>query len=424
MKFYSETLSAIFAILSGESAPKVLMLIANGEISDVPDRPDGLRRFELPASMIPRGADQRCLASGESFVEQSLSVIAASDAKCVFVFPPFIGDRWLSEEWRERFGRLGIPEILAASLVGDATSAQAHLSAERSSQVQALAMLVPSYFIASLRSSRWRQFFPAHSAVVIEHEQPIMAGAQGLPVPTLVHFSTVVFRRQPGPIRFFKITEAAAAQGVQQLVSVEEYTIEHIMPQNENLSPAWQADLGEKWQEVHNRYLHTLGNLTLTGYNSEYSDRPFKEKRDMKGGFAESPIRLNEGLGALEVWNEFEIQKRGERLAGGGGISSRPSPRRNPMKMQRQSDHCTTQWEPKNLPESHELPRPHLARHRPSIFPTGDHVAAGTFAVRRMSPGVPCGWDTLTRKGTPHTPPPMLRRYFSSAIASRHGVWD
>ncbi len=96
---------------------------------------------------------------------------------------------------------------------------------------------------------------------------------------------------------------------------VDKYTIEHIMPQNENLSPAWKESLGNDWQRVHKDYLHTLGNLTLTGYNSEYSDRPFVEKRDMQGGFQESPLRLNEGLRDLENWNEKTIQARAERLA-------------------------------------------------------------------------------------------------------------
>ena len=67
-------------------------------------------------------------------------------------------------------------------------------------------------------------------------------------------------------------------------VPVDEYTIEHIMPQSEQLSSAWKVALGDEWERVHQTYLHTLGNLTLTGYNSEYSNRPFKEKRDMQGG--------------------------------------------------------------------------------------------------------------------------------------------
>ena len=59
-------------------------------------------------------------------------------------------------------------------------------------------------------------------------------------------------------------------------VNIDEYTIEHIMPQNERLPVEWQQELGSNWQEVHEKYLHTIGNLTLTGYNSELSDRPFR----------------------------------------------------------------------------------------------------------------------------------------------------
>lgn len=104
--------------------------------------------------------------------------------------------------------------------------------------------------------------------------------------------------------------------GRRERVLVDEYTIEHILPQNENLSPAWQEALGPEWQRIQQTWLHTLGNLTLTGYNSEYSDRPFPYKRDISGGFKESPLKLNAGLGLVEVWDEAAIQARAERLAG------------------------------------------------------------------------------------------------------------
>jgi uncharacterized protein with ParB-like and HNH nuclease domain/predicted transport protein len=98
-------------------------------------------------------------------------------------------------------------------------------------------------------------------------------------------------------------------------VPVDEYTIEHILPQNETLSAAWKASLGTEWARIQKTWLHTLGNLTLTGYNSEYSDRPFSEKRDMKGGFKESPLKLNAGLGQIDQWNEETIKTRAESLA-------------------------------------------------------------------------------------------------------------
>ena len=103
--------------------------------------------------------------------------------------------------------------------------------------------------------------------------------------------------------------------GRKERVPVQDYTIEHIMPQNEKLRAEWQIALGADWQRIQAEWLHRPGNLTLTGYNSEYSDLPFLEKRDMTGGFANSPLNVNKGLGQLETWDEDAIKARGERLA-------------------------------------------------------------------------------------------------------------
>ena len=100
-----------------------------------------------------------------------------------------------------------------------------------------------------------------------------------------------------------------------ELVDPENYTIEHILPQNPKLSTEWQSELGERWKEIQAKYLHTIGNLTLTAYNSEYSDRPFQEKRDMEAGFKVSPLYLNRGLANLEHWKETEIEDRAAELA-------------------------------------------------------------------------------------------------------------
>ncbi|MCY4490095.1 MAG: DUF262 and DUF1524 domain-containing protein [Thaumarchaeota archaeon] len=97
-------------------------------------------------------------------------------------------------------------------------------------------------------------------------------------------------------------------------VNVDEYTFEHIMPQNENLSEEWQKELGSEWKHIRDKYLHTIGNLTLTGYNSELSDKTFLEKRDMDGGFTNSPISLNTSLKKLEHWNESEIINRANSI--------------------------------------------------------------------------------------------------------------
>ncbi|WP_084473406.1 DUF262 and DUF1524 domain-containing protein [Deinococcus ficus] len=99
-------------------------------------------------------------------------------------------------------------------------------------------------------------------------------------------------------------------------ISLGGLTIEHILPQAENLHPDWRAMLGAHAAEVQGRYLHTLGNLTLTGYNSELSARPFQEKRDLvPGGFKDSHLRLNADLAQLDIWNEEQIKRRAEKLA-------------------------------------------------------------------------------------------------------------
>ncbi|GAA6820820.1 DUF262 and DUF1524 domain-containing protein [Helicobacter pylori] len=96
-------------------------------------------------------------------------------------------------------------------------------------------------------------------------------------------------------------------------VNTQKCTIEHIMPQT--LTEKWKRDLGENFQEIHDKYLHTIGNLTLTGYNQKYSNNSFQEKRDMEKGFKDSPLRLNQGLRDLESFGEEEIKKRANDLA-------------------------------------------------------------------------------------------------------------
>ncbi|WP_097639013.1 DUF262 and DUF1524 domain-containing protein [Helicobacter pylori] len=96
-------------------------------------------------------------------------------------------------------------------------------------------------------------------------------------------------------------------------VNTQECTTEHIMPQT--LTEEWKRDLGENFEAIHEKYLHTIGNLTLTGYNKEYSNNSFQEKKDMEKGFKQSPLRLNQSLKNLESFGEKEIEKRANDLA-------------------------------------------------------------------------------------------------------------
>jgi uncharacterized protein with ParB-like and HNH nuclease domain/predicted transport protein len=93
------------------------------------------------------------------------------------------------------------------------------------------------------------------------------------------------------------------------------FTIEHVMPQNENLLPPWREMLGSDWKQIQETWLHRLGNLTLTGYNPEYGDRPFHEKKTIPKGFNDSPLRLNRFIREQACWTPTEIETRGKALA-------------------------------------------------------------------------------------------------------------
>lgn len=93
-----------------------------------------------------------------------------------------------------------------------------------------------------------------------------------------------------------------------------DYSIEHIMPQH--LTPIWVRELGEDYERIHEAWLHRMANLTLTAYNSKYSNSPFTEKRDMKNGFCESGIRLNAYIAQKEKWTLAELEERSSFLAG------------------------------------------------------------------------------------------------------------
>ncbi len=99
-------------------------------------------------------------------------------------------------------------------------------------------------------------------------------------------------------------------------------SVEHILPQSIDKVPEWQAMIADngsevEWQQVHEKWVHSLGNLTLVGYNanSALSNRPFADKKNMKGGFKESPARLNYDVRDQETWTAKQIDERCDRLA-------------------------------------------------------------------------------------------------------------
>ena len=90
-------------------------------------------------------------------------------------------------------------------------------------------------------------------------------------------------------------------------------TIEHIMPQT--LSAVWKQALGENYEQIQEHWLHTIANLTLSGYNYAYSNRTFLEKKNMDNGFAQSGLRLNQYVAKFDQWTEAELKKRQKKLS-------------------------------------------------------------------------------------------------------------
>ncbi len=96
------------------------------------------------------------------------------------------------------------------------------------------------------------------------------------------------------------------------LISENRLNIEHIMPQI--LTKEWKNSLGTTFPEIHSKYLHVLGNLTLTGYNSKLSNKSFVEKQTMENGFKDSRLYLNKYLAEVSKWGEEEIKERHKML--------------------------------------------------------------------------------------------------------------
>ena len=108
-------------------------------------------------------------------------------------------------------------------------------------------------------------------------------------------------------------TQTKESNVLRQINDQRRYTIEHIMPQTITKSRFWQDELGPDWENIHRRYLQTLPNLTLTGYNSEYSNKSFAEKLNNPHGFNHSSLLLNKDSVAVHsVWNETTLKRRAQ----------------------------------------------------------------------------------------------------------------
>jgi uncharacterized protein with ParB-like and HNH nuclease domain len=105
------------------------------------------------------------------------------------------------------------------------------------------------------------------------------------------------------------VLEQIECKQSKETVEFENLTVEHIMPQT--LSAKWRVDLGKRAQETYDKYVHNIGNLTLTGYNSELSNDPFDIKRKQ---YQNSNVCITKRISEYEHWNEAEIIERANYL--------------------------------------------------------------------------------------------------------------
>ena len=95
-------------------------------------------------------------------------------------------------------------------------------------------------------------------------------------------------------------------------LNFDNLTIEHIMPQT--LNKSWRDMLGNNYNEIHEKYLHTIGNLSVTGYNSKYSNESFEKKKELMNEYKTNVIRLNEFILSSKKWGKDEIEKRADNM--------------------------------------------------------------------------------------------------------------
>jgi uncharacterized protein with ParB-like and HNH nuclease domain len=113
---------------------------------------------------------------------------------------------------------------------------------------------------------------------------------------------------------FDRLENKETVERVNVITLMDEGTlsIEHIMPQT--LNPQWKKDLGEEFNRIYNERINTLSNLTLTGYNSKYKNKPFITKRDIEKGFKDSGLQLNKIVASQDAWTEKEMVAREKEL--------------------------------------------------------------------------------------------------------------
>jgi len=191
--------------------------------------------------------------------------------------------------------------------------------------IEALA-LIESYVlrraVCRIQSRNFWSYFAAmskrigESSPLLDLKVSLARLTESYRFPSDEEFSTALQEVDLYDLRVCKVVlDGLENYGNNEPTDTSSYSIEHILPQNQNLPAGWRKMLGSDWESIQSTRLHKIGNLTLTGYNSTYSDKPFDEKKVIDGGFNQSSVRLNQFVREQSAWTELEIDRRTEDLA-------------------------------------------------------------------------------------------------------------
>lgn len=234
MNYYPQILASVFKVAVDYPNPVFLALgesAKNYRISETAN----IANFDLPWALLPEGKEFKKIENFEEFPDRAYYIASEAQSSCVFAYLPIINNQRYSEEWRERYGRLELAESLVEALFDkprikllkkyeEEGDSKILTSITRTSQeyaptkIECIVLLAPKNLSTGLRCSNWRKdFFPNHSATIIEHEHQGVLEALGMNVNSVGLFCSVILKRGPGPIRFFKITDAALSDGPEKI---------------------------------------------------------------------------------------------------------------------------------------------------------------------------------------------------------------
>lgn len=267
-----------------------------------------------------RGLWQRLRDKGKSIDEALLDMQQVAEDHAAFSL-----GRGIDEKFREAL--LNVRELsdVAAILITRLLHSHRRTKTLTSGQMLEALGILESYLLRrSVRQDQSRAYWQhfANTAYALQDDQPLDSlklGIARLPVsyrmPDDKEFSAALEGHDIYNLRVCRfLLERLENDGTLEPSLLDNCTIEHILPQNTNLKREWRTMLGPDWKAVQAENVDRLGNLTLTAYNTRYSDHPFETKKTLEHGFSDSAVRLNKFVREQKQWTDKEIAERGKLL--------------------------------------------------------------------------------------------------------------